>query len=405
MRSLENDVDVCVYNYFESIQHMQKEWDAFVESCCSDIFQTFDWCRVWWDYYGKGRRLCLFVFRQGDKIVGILPLFIDEVFLFPCNIRILRYVGSDYTLCQFSPAIDREHLAEVARTFFNSLAGLNVDLIHFGPLAGLCHNTKAILTAMKEYGAGSYHTDLKNNGFQTYFELSESWDNYLSRLNKKQRYNLKRHYKRAELEYRGGGQELHSNVVCAEDFDKAFDEFIMLHTAYWNKLNRPGHFGDWPRAAQFHKAVAKRQLSCGRLRLLKVSIGPECLGYEYAYAYGKYSFGILSGRSDKDELSDFGIGRLIFAEQVKQAIRDGSLYIDSMRGEYTHKSEWGGELHNITSVYITSNAYASKLKVAYLCFFRKFLHRVYYRLLYGILFPIFKIRTAGLCDIWIRTRL
>jgi len=72
---MQNDIVVEVYDNFEDLLDMQPSWDSFMEEMNAEIFLTYDWCRLWWKYYGKKRDLKVFVFKQNDNISGILPLF------------------------------------------------------------------------------------------------------------------------------------------------------------------------------------------------------------------------------------------------------------------------------------------------------------------------------------------
>ena len=55
---------VCrVHEGFEEIEHVAQTWDDCVERNGGDIYSTFDWCRTWWEFYGRGRRLLVYLVR------------------------------------------------------------------------------------------------------------------------------------------------------------------------------------------------------------------------------------------------------------------------------------------------------------------------------------------------------
>ena len=66
----ERRFQVEIYEDFEDIAISQSEWDAFMESVDAEIFLTFDWCRSWWKFYGKKRKLKIFIFRERKNICG-----------------------------------------------------------------------------------------------------------------------------------------------------------------------------------------------------------------------------------------------------------------------------------------------------------------------------------------------
>jgi CelD/BcsL family acetyltransferase involved in cellulose biosynthesis len=54
-------------------------WDqALLASKEDNPFVHSDFIRTWWKHYGTGRRLRLFMVRQGDRVLGGIPLFEDQ---------------------------------------------------------------------------------------------------------------------------------------------------------------------------------------------------------------------------------------------------------------------------------------------------------------------------------------
>ena len=83
-----DNITVEIYHIFDALANMQQEWDDFIESVGGEIFLTYDWCRIWWKYYGHKRDLTIFVFRNGGEICGILPLFREKIWIGPLSIAV-----------------------------------------------------------------------------------------------------------------------------------------------------------------------------------------------------------------------------------------------------------------------------------------------------------------------------
>jgi len=94
---LVRDIEVEAYRDFEACSGIREEWDFLVEALEGEIFLTYDWCRVWWKYYGKGRKLLILVFRCQGKVVGLLPVFHERIWLGPLSSRVVKIVGTDFT--------------------------------------------------------------------------------------------------------------------------------------------------------------------------------------------------------------------------------------------------------------------------------------------------------------------
>jgi CelD/BcsL family acetyltransferase involved in cellulose biosynthesis len=399
-----NIMDVETYHSFEELNTIQQQWDSFVESNGGDILSTYDWCRIWWKYYGKNRKLNIFLFRNQEELVGIIPLFFEKIQLGPIWARVVKIVGSDSTGDQISIPIQKKHIREVIQKFIKLLSEENWDILHIGPIAGLYQHYEHLKNTCKELFGNSYLVSIKNAGMQTYFKLTDNWDAYLTGLNRKERTKIKRHYR---LALKAAGNETASVTAdCAtkNNFEETFTGFIQMHQSHWQRLRMPGHFGDWPSANDFHRELARTQLNRNHLCLMKITLADQCLGYKYGYIFGDKYFDFLDARSDSKELAGVGLGRIIYSEMIKKAIQQKAKWIDSMRGEYKHKLEMGGELFPTKSIYITPKKTGTVVRVRVFRLFAWLLSLFYYRIWYHKVAPKLSIRRKGLWKIFIKTK-
>ena len=117
----EQTLQVELYESFEDLSISQPEWDAFMESVDAEIFLTFDWCRIWWKFYGKKRRLGIFVFREEKTICAILPLFLETTWLGPISVRAIRIVGADYMPVTVSVPIKKDFVGQVVKMLLKEM--------------------------------------------------------------------------------------------------------------------------------------------------------------------------------------------------------------------------------------------------------------------------------------------
>lgn len=390
---------VEVYDNFEELQKHQREWDDFVESVGGEIFLTYDWCRVWWKYYGKNRDLRLFIFRDDGNLIGILPIFFERIWLGPVFVRAVKIVGSDFTLAQFSLPIQKRYLTETIRRLFETISKYNWDIMHIGPIAGLYNCRNDLADAFNKFFSNSHSVMIRNKNVQTYFELPDSKEVYISRLTKNERKKIRKSYKRISNESNKPIRQLASK----ENFKHFFDEFVQMHTLFWKESSKSGHFGDWPHAYEFHRDVAEKQFKLNRLRLLKVQLGDRVLGYKYGYKLGSKHFAFLDARSTHINDPNISIGRILFIENIETIIAEGSRYMDSMRGKYEHKLRLGGKLFPIRSIYIFPKKLSVSLRVSLFRALASFLNLCYYRIWYCRIAPKLPFRRRALWKIWIRT--
>lgn len=385
------------------MQAIQQEWDSFVESVSGDIFLTYGWCRIWWKYYGEKRDLRVFVFRKGKDLVGIIPLFFERIWLGPVFVKAVKIVGSDFTGDQVSVPIHNKYIRRVIQKFFELVSEDDWDILHIGPIAGQYKHYDDLKIAFEKSFGYSHIVLSENKGVQTYFKLTDSWDEYLATLDRKERSKIRRHYR---LAYKTVGDKTTSvaaNCATMDNFEKIFTGFVQMHQEHWQKLRKLGHFGDWYSARGFHRELAEAQLKRNRLCLMQITLGDWCLGYKYGYIFGDNYFDFLDARSDRKELANVGLGRIIYSEMIKKAIQEKAKWIDSMRGKYKHKLEMGGQLFPTRNLYVIPKRTTTVVRVRLFRFFARLLDFCYYRVWYTRVAPWLPLKRKGLWKIWIRT--
>jgi CelD/BcsL family acetyltransferase involved in cellulose biosynthesis len=361
----EKHIAAEVFESLDELAPMQQEWDDFIEAVGGEVFLTYDWCRTWWKYYGGKRHVRVFIFRHESTLVGIIPVFLEKIWLGPACVRAIKLVGTDFTLVTVSLPIHNDFLHEVLRIFLCELVShYRWDVLCLGPFAGLFGKNKCekVGCLCKEILGNGYNVQEKKCGVQTYFKLAGSWEDYIARLPKQQRYNIRRSYKAINSE----GKELISTFASQENFPELFDNFVQMHEARWHGVGKGGHFQDWPNAHHFHREVAAVQLKRNRLRLLEVRLGDTPVGYKYCYKFADRYHSFLDARLVSQAVANLDLGKVILVEQVKKAIEENAKYIDSMQGMYEHKLHLGGETLPIHCILIFRSGMSAIMRI-YIC--------------------------------------
>jgi CelD/BcsL family acetyltransferase involved in cellulose biosynthesis len=278
----------------------------------------------------------------------------------PATVTVARLVSTDHAPVTASVPIRPERLAAVLGALGDRLSGWGVGLLHLGEIAGRYAHVDALAAACREALAPGYGTEVAETDVQTYFPVAESWEAQLAGLSKQERKRLRQVYREVEAQ----GAELRSDLATRETLAADFDGFVAMHQARWAGAGRAGHFVAWPDALAFHRRVAERQLERGRLRLLKVSLGGEPVGYKYSFRFGSTYCAYLDARARDAEDGRIVFARLTFGEQVRKAMSEGVRLIDSMRGRYEHKLHLGGVLKPVRAVNLVSTAPGAAARAA-----------------------------------------
>jgi CelD/BcsL family acetyltransferase involved in cellulose biosynthesis len=399
---VKTDVQVKLFCSFEELAALQEQWDSLAASAGSGIFLTYDWCRIWWKYYGRNRKLRVWVFQKGTELVGIVPLFLETIWLGPVSMRAARLVVCDHTLAQFSLPIVSSHLEEVIERLAESLLGEKWDILHIGPIAGLYGHYDALREALHRAFGKTCSISCKQKQVQTYYFVADTWEAQLASLSKNGRKHVRHSLRELERVMQDQPGDLTSDYATIQNVDEVFRGFVDMHQELWRKKGRPGHFGDWPDSFDFHREMAHSQLERGRLRLLRIHWGECCLAYEYAYRFGDTYFAFLSARTDCDDLADVGMGSVMFAEQMKKAMDENVRYIDDMEAKYEHKLRLGGKLLPMKDIYIVRKQPLCLARARVFRLLSKLLHLCYCRIWYMRIAPKLPLRRRPLWRTWIR---
>ena len=393
-------IEAEVHRDFETCSALREEWDSFVKTVNGEIFLTYDWCRIWWKHYGKARKLLILVFRCQGELVGILPVFYERIWLGPLLGRVVKIVGTDFTPIALSVPVRHEFVEAVLCSFRMLIdEEWEWDIIRLGSIAGMYKSLSELVSCTQKTFMGSHRVESNEEDVQTYYEIPASWEEYLKTLSGRNRANARKAFRKIE--------ERKVNVVVrradAKTVGESFDAFVETHQAYWRALGKPGHFGAWPGAYEFHREQAEIQAKSERLRLHEILLDGKCVAHEYDYSYGKSQCWFLYGRSAEAYKSGFGFNWIALRAKFDIAANEGAVWADSMRGAYDYKLETGGKRLPITNVTIVPLKGLRALRVRCFRILARAIDVAYVRIWRRRVAPKIHYRVGSFWKIWIRT--
>lgn len=365
---------------FDALDSLRGAWDEAVARLGGSIYMTFDWARLWWQFYGHSQPLRLFIFRAGDEIVGILPVYIDRVRLGPFQLSVAKLVGSNIPPKVFSPPISENWAHEIFDRVIAQLFGVDrCDLLSFGPVSEL-HPAKAKLA-----GACALRKDLIAqseifaDGVHSVFQLPSTFEEYFASLSRNER-------KKRKLELRLLHKEHSAKVEVVREspaLEEEFSRFVTQHTTQWNAQGKPGHFGAWPRGAEFNLALVKAHAALGRVRFVRIIANGQVVTSDYVFAFGPSWFAELPARAMGAEWEGLSLGLVGLVTTVESAIREGATTLHGGIGHYEYKLRLGAREHGLVRLRAVANRTSSRLRVALfkavrLCVLFGY-HKIWYR--------------------------
>jgi CelD/BcsL family acetyltransferase involved in cellulose biosynthesis len=309
-------------------------WNQLLAKSSTNVpFLRHEFLHTWWSALGGGEWASgdLWIGEGKDSqedLIGIAPLFITQVE----GRRTLMFIGSheiaDY-LDFISPA---EHNAAFLEALCDALlddgpAGWEILDLYNIPVESPSLNALEKIAQDRDWRITKQTLDPC-----PWVELDGGWEDYLSRLVKKQRHELRRKMRRSEQHVPSVTWKI---VEPGDDLECAADEFLAL------MANDPqkGEFLSAEMRAQFHQLIQSAQ-EAGWLQLSFLKVGD---GYAAGYLNFDYANRIWIYNSGMDlSFRDVSPGWVLLGYIIRWAAENGRDAVDFLRGDENYKYRLGG---------------------------------------------------------------
>lgn len=307
-------------------------WNTLVEQSIADTpFSRYEYLSEWWKTRGGGEwksaELVLVSASENDQLIGIAPLFIAEYDGHQAVLLIGSIEISDYLDLIVREADLPRFLSGLIDFLASSLAGNWSSLDWYNlPDDSL---TLVSLKAESEKRGWNYHEEIYRPTPR--IALNGSFEDYLSRIDKKQRHEIKRKMRRAA----------ESGRVQFTVVDKDADIEPELETFFHLMIQDPGK-------AQFLHEVMRDQMSNsirvahdqGYLWLAFLEVdgvkAAASLNFDYKNKFWGYNSGVSR------EHMELSPGWVLMGHVIQWCCENGRSEFDFMRGDEDYKYRFGG---------------------------------------------------------------
>lgn len=381
-----------------ALEPLYPEWRALARRVGADVYLFPDWFVPWWVHFGAARQPRVLAARRNGVLVGLLPFCVETIWVGPWPMRIARLAGTDPHCIVFTLPVEPSDIAPILQHALNDLLGrFDCTAISFSPLSEHADYLEA-LTQVPDLRL----TDLPD-GSHVVFPLPDSFEAFLAtRLSKKRRSQFRRDS--AGLKARFGMTSARSVPNGAE-----FAQFVAFHNKQWQAIGLGGHFADWPSSAAFYGAFCAESDPDHGVALFE-QIGPDGpLAARFVLISGTTAHSRLPARSLDPEATHLSAGIVNLVLMIQALIDAGIHRIESGRGEYAHKLDYGGETVPVHRMVISSTGIWAGLRLRALLAWVDLMDIGYYKIWFKRIHPRIRKITGGpsrpLWRAWIRTRL
>ena len=322
-----------------------QEWNDLVQGSVSDNpFLRYEYQRAWWEHRGGGEwanaQLVLVTAHEDEKLIGIAPLFISE------------YDGQSALLLNGSIEIS-DYLDLIVR--MDDHAHFITGLLDF-LVSSLADSWRGLdwynlpdssptLAALKAESAQRGWTHLEEMYRPTpRIALNGDFDEYLSRVEKKQRHEIRRKIRRAEESERG----VRWFISDMADVDAEIDAFLGLMEQDQGKA---GFLQESMRDQM--RAVIRTAHENGWLWLAFLEADGQRIAAALNFDYNNKLWGYNAGVNRA--FMDLSPGWVLLGYVLQWCCENKRTEFDFMRGDEEYKYRFGAVNQYVMRVKLTRN--------------------------------------------------
>jgi len=316
-----------------------QEWNDLLSGSITDTpFLRYEYQSVWWEHRGGGEwlfqnaHLVLVSAREDEKLIGIAPLFISEY----DGRSALLLIGSIEISDYLDLIVRMEDHARFVAGLLDFLA-LSLPDSWSGLDWYNLPDSSPTLAALKAESAQRGWTHLEEMYRPTpRIALNGSFDEYLSRVEKKQRHEIKRKMRRAEASERG----VRWYISDLDDVESEIDSFLglMEHDA-----DKAGFLHDAMREQM--KAIIHTAHKNGWLWLAFLEADGQRIAANLNFDYNNKLWGYNAGVNR--DFMDISPGWVLLGYVLQWACENNRSEFDFMRGDEDYKYRFGAVNHYV----------------------------------------------------------
>ncbi len=308
----------------ESFSSAVDRWRKLVSSSRSaTVFDLPTWQQTWWDHFGEGKQQRILTVNSDDGEVDLLAPLMQEgdTVSFLGGTDLVDY--HDFICPDGPPESCLEALvAELA-------TDQSIQKLLFESVIDCSATLKMLPDVIRSHG---WMVNVEKEDVSPRLELTGDWDDYLARLRKKDRHELRRKLRRLE----GAGEVRHIELTDREDVETAMVDFFSLH-----RMSMPDKQEFMTDARErFFTDAAARLAEDGATRLSFLELNGERVATSLSFVVSGTRYLYNSGYNpDHRRLS---VGLLNHAYTIRRSIEQGHTVFDFMRGNEAYKYHLGG---------------------------------------------------------------
>ncbi|MEX2142279.1 MAG: GNAT family N-acetyltransferase [Pirellulales bacterium] len=334
---------ITLHDCFDQLAPWRERWNQLARGL---PFRRWEWLEPWWTHYGlesgqptPAKRLVLLAVWDDQQLIAVAPWYLSRGW---GEGRTLRALGagevcSEYVTILCDLGCEDRVGAALANWLTENACGrrdekLDWELLELSGVVAGDRNVSRLLDHLAELG-----NDVYPRAGQSCWriELPERWNEFVSRLSKSHRKQVRRAARKL-----ADRRAIVHQATTLDELRQGFDILVDLHQRRWESLGDRGCFAR-PGFAPFHRATSERLFLDGCVDLLWLELDGRPLAAEYHLLGSDVVYAYQSG-IDPDRL-EHEPGRLAVTATIQRGIERGFRSYDFLRGDEPYKAHWRAE--------------------------------------------------------------
>jgi CelD/BcsL family acetyltransferase involved in cellulose biosynthesis len=332
----DDNIGLQLVEAVEGFDALRTEWNGLVDGHAAfSPFQSWEWNRIWWKHLGGNDTLQIVLFRRNRELIGIAPFYRRRYGVGGVGPTTLIPIGSHHHMFGLTEQWELLFRPDVRTELFAALSrGLAQRPWSLATLPGLAESDQ-LPDSLGARALSPEHQVLLHS-----LDLPPTWDEFLGRLSKNLRKNIRRYPQRLtddnyQLSFRVA--ETPTEVAAALpnflDLHRAraaapADEMGVRHTDRFRFANRRA----------FLSEVAVTLAARGQFKIGILETDRRVVACETWFEKDDVMYLYHSGVAP--DLAEYSVGFITTLEVFQQAIRRGVRRAELLRGEGHYKDRW-----------------------------------------------------------------
>ena len=363
--------DIKIITHIDDFEALEQEWDGLAWESDTHIFQTYEWNRIWWKHFGKNKKLYIVAVYAENKLAGIAPLFEDDIWLLGRKVyTCLRFIGShvsqpegepligripysDYLDCIVHPGYE-QFFCELILQHFNTIKSVYDEFIldEVTEESVICN----IMIPLLSTGNHGLSCKIRQASSSPVIQMDSTWKAYLNSMNVKDRYNAKRYYNRSILSSDKAFKI--KKLKHADELPGVLSDLIRMHQKQWNKRGFSGTFSE-KRMCDFIAEITKLFHNLGWMQIYMAypyNVDNKYIAIDFYMTYKDRVYLMHRGVEEDSIHRKDGPGNVLLYSRIHEAIDDGVLVFDMLRGSEEFKLRMATKININKKITIYANS-------------------------------------------------